>query len=701
MFCWTYEDWCVAMAAYKKGDMANYNSYIARARYYLNQLDPATKWMRPRLDDGSWWSNNGTWDPSMPNFFQEGDSYKYTWVLHDIQGIINQMGGDSQTSQKIDAVFDGHYAHSNEPSHHLGYLYNFVGEPSKTQYQVRKIMVEKYNGYLDGDDDLGQMSAWYVLSALGIYSFCPGSGQYVIGSPMFNNAIIHMPGGKNFTITANNNSGTNVYIQNATMNGSAYNKCYITFSDLAAGGNLTFTMGATPSNWGSSTRPYSLSTPAPTLPPPTPGPTPLGGLVVSLYQDDNFNGAVAKFTPGTYTTADIIARGGGDNWATSVKVTYGFKVTLYDGNNCTGNSIVKTLDDASLVNDGFNDLVSSLKVESAFATSTPIPTPGATATPTPIPGGTDLCTGGTVAASGENAPNESKEKAFDDATSSKWLVFADLGWIQYDFAGENAYAVNQYTITSANDSPERDPKNWYLKGSNDGSTWTTIDTRSGEVFSSRFQKKTYSFSNGAAYKIYRLDITSNYDPSTANSTQLSEIEMFGSSGSTPTPTPTSGPTATPTPSGVTVKANFENTIEGWTGLNTAAGPWSVTEWAYNGSYSLKADFNLANNAACELHKTANDNFTGKTQLKAVVRHATYGITGGMTAKIYVKTGSGWTWYDGGAVAINSGTGGTILTLNLSGVANLDQVKEYGVEYRAGSSGASGSTSIYIDYVTIQ
>ena len=303
------------------------------------------------------------------------------------------------------------------------------------------------------------------------------------------------------------------------------------------------------------------------------------------------------------------------------------------------------------------------------------------------------------------------------------MVFADLGWIQYDFAGENAYAVNQYTITSANDFPERDPKDWYFKGSNDGATWTTLDTRSGEVFSSRFQKKTYSFSNGAAYKIYRLDITSNYNPPTANSTQLSEIEMFGSGGSTPTPTPTATPTptstgavtapptptptptpaatATPTPSGVTVKANFENTIEGWTGLNIAAGPWSVTEWASNGSYSLKADVNLSNNATYELHKTANDNFTGKSQLKAVVRHSTSGTTGGMTAKIYVKTGSGWTWYDGGAVAINSGTGGTVLTLNLSGVANLDQVKEYGVEYRAGSSGASGSTSIYIDYVTLQ
>ena len=184
-------------------------------------------------------------------------------------------------------------------------------------------------------------------------------------------------------------------------------------------------------------------------------------------------------------------------------------------------------------------------------TSTPGPTN--TPTPTPPPGSTDLCTGGTVAASGENASNEAKEKAFDDATSSKWLVFADLGWIQYDFSGENAYAVNQYTITSANDAPERDPKDWYFKGSNDGSTWTTLDTRNGEVFASRFQKKTYSFSNGDAYKIYRLDITSNYDPATANSAQLSEIEMFGSSGSTPTPTPTAtptptlGPTNTPTP----------------------------------------------------------------------------------------------------------------------------------------------------------
>ena len=169
---------------------------------------------------------------------------------------------------------------------------------------------------------------------------------------------------------------------------------------------------------------------------------------------------------------------------------------------------------------------------------------GGSTPPIPTPGPQDLCTGGTITASAENAPNEDKTKAFDNTTSTKWLAFASTGWIQYDFAGTTAYAVNKYTVSSANDYPTRDPKNWTLKGSNDGTNWTTVDTRTNVTFASRFQTQTFTFTNTTAYQMYRLDISAN---SGDVSLQLSEIEMFGASGSTPTPGATATPTPTPTP----------------------------------------------------------------------------------------------------------------------------------------------------------
>lgn len=165
-------------------------------------------------------------------------------------------------------------------------------------------------------------------------------------------------------------------------------------------------------------------------------------------------------------------------------------------------------------------------------------------------------------------------------------------------------------------------------------------------------------------------------------------------GTTPTPTPTTG-TGT-----ATVLANFEGgNLEGWTGYNQKAGPWSVTEWAANGSYSLKADVNLAGQQT-ELRSTGGRNFSGKTALKASVKHAPWGTMGsGMTAKIFIKTGSGWTWYSSNAVAINSSSA-TVLTLNLSGIANLGDVKEIGVEFTSAAN-SSGSSAVYVDYVTLQ
>ena len=170
---------------------------------------------------------------------------------------------------------------------------------------------------------------------------------------------------------------------------------------------------------------------------------------------------------------------------------------------------------------------------------------GGTTPPAATGKGLDRCTGGTITASAENTPNEGKDRAFDSNFSTKWLTFATTGWLQYDFAGTTAYAINKYSITSANDVPARDPKNWTLKGSNDGTNFTTLDTRTNVTWSSRFQKQTFTCSNTTPYQMYRLDISAN---SGDVSLQLSELEIFDN-GATPGPTPTTGPTATPTPTG--------------------------------------------------------------------------------------------------------------------------------------------------------
>lgn len=169
----------------------------------------------------------------------------------------------------------------------------------------------------------------------------------------------------------------------------------------------------------------------------------------------------------------------------------------------------------------------------------------------PAPSG-NRCIGGTITASGENTPNEGKDRAFDGNYSTKWLAFSSTGWLQYDFAGTSTYAINQYSITSANDYSSRDPKNWTLKGSNDGSSWTTVDTRTNVTFANRFQKQTFSFTNSYLYQMYRLEISANNG---GGELQIGEVEMFGpASGATPTPGPT--PTPTPTPIQVSLSSYY-------------------------------------------------------------------------------------------------------------------------------------------------
>jgi predicted alpha-1,2-mannosidase len=286
---YAYDDFCAYQLAKATGNHY-YEKLFARQMYnYTNVFDPKANFMRGRLANGEWVPN---FDPiEWGGAFTEGNSWQYTWsVFHDIKGLINLIGGENKFNAKLDSFFTilptikygsygqeihemkemvlakmGQYAHGNQPTQHVPYLYNFSGQPWKAQKQARMVTSQLYNatekGY-PGDEDQGQMSSWYVLSALGIYSVCPGTDEYVIGSPVFKKATIRLENGKTFTIQANNNSSQNVYIKNATLNGKLYDINYIRYQDINRGGILQFDMSNEPNvNRGISeaAKPFSLT----------------------------------------------------------------------------------------------------------------------------------------------------------------------------------------------------------------------------------------------------------------------------------------------------------------------------------------------------------------------------------------------------------------------------------------------------------
>lgn len=267
-----YDDFCAYQLAKMTGNKF-YEEVFARQIYnYKNVYDPSVGFMRGRKLDGSW-ADFDAFEWGGP--YCEGNAWHYNWsVFHDVQGLIDLTGGDERFVAKIDSVFAlpgivkygtygtkihemlemelakmGQYAQGNQPIQHMIYLYSYAGQPWKTQYWIRQVMDRLYNssenGY-PGDEDQGGMSSWYVLSALGIYSVCPGTDEYVLGSPKFRKATITMEDGKKFVIEAKGNSKDNVYIQNATLNGKRHTRNYIHYSDILNGGVLELQMGNQP-----------------------------------------------------------------------------------------------------------------------------------------------------------------------------------------------------------------------------------------------------------------------------------------------------------------------------------------------------------------------------------------------------------------------------------------------------------------------
>lgn len=290
-----YDDWCIAQLAKDLGKEHDFELFAKRANNYKNLWDENTQFMRPKKSDGSWLpelykseqkivkdgdhSYYKYFDPLLvgrrPNrHYTESNAWQYIWsVQHDINGLINLFGGDKQFVNKLDTFFEmspvitppkyvgvvgtiGQYVHGNQPSHHVSYLYNYVGQPWKTQKRVRQIMEEMYRtgpGGLCGNEDMGSLSSWYVLSALGFYPVTPGSPNYVIGSPLIGKASIKISNESTFVIEAKNNSKNNVFIQSVSLNGKPLTKTWLSHSEITKGGLLVFEMGSEPNKkWGNS-----------------------------------------------------------------------------------------------------------------------------------------------------------------------------------------------------------------------------------------------------------------------------------------------------------------------------------------------------------------------------------------------------------------------------------------------------------------
>lgn len=259
-----YDDYAAADMAKRMGKEEEAAYFAKRADYYKNLFDPSTKFMRPKKADGTWKSpfnpSQVGHSESIGGDYTEGNAWQYTWhVQHDVPGLIALFGGEEAFLQKLDSVFTvklettqadvtgliGQYAHGNEPSHHVAYLYTLAGRPERTQELIHQIFDTQYlpkpNG-LCGNDDCGQMSAWYMFSAMGFYPVNPVSGEYVFGAPQFPKFTLHLADGKTFTILAEGLSEEHKYIDSITLNGKPYTKNYITHEDILRGGTLVYKM---------------------------------------------------------------------------------------------------------------------------------------------------------------------------------------------------------------------------------------------------------------------------------------------------------------------------------------------------------------------------------------------------------------------------------------------------------------------------
>lgn len=263
----------VAKVAKLLGKKDDYEYFFNRSRSYKKYYDPETRFLRAVDTDGKFrLPFNPFFAEHRTNDYTEGNAWQYTFLVpHDVKGLIKLFGSDKAFMSKLDSLFfvegwagdnaspdmsgmTGQYAHGNEPSHHVIYMYNYAGRPDKAAPLLRKMLNEMYLDQpdgLSGNEDVGQMSAWYILSSVGLYQVDPVGGRFVIGSPLFDKATVNVGGGKTFTVVAKNNSDKNIYVQSARLNGKTLKNSYVDFNDIRRGGTLELVMGPKPSKWAS------------------------------------------------------------------------------------------------------------------------------------------------------------------------------------------------------------------------------------------------------------------------------------------------------------------------------------------------------------------------------------------------------------------------------------------------------------------
>ena len=270
---YAYDDYCISVLAEAVGDYKNYQKYTRLAKAYALYFDPSVRFMRGVDSDGNW---RTPFNPKASNHrnddYCEGNAWQWTWfVPHDVEGLVELMGGEDAFVGKLDSLFTadstiegelvsadisgliGQYAHGNEPSHHVIHLYNYANRPWKTQELIDRVFKEQYRNEpdgLSGNEDCGQMSAWYILNSMGFYQVCPGKPVYSIGRPLFDRVDISLPDRNVFSIVTKNNSSENKYIKSVTLNGRPLDEPFLNHQDIARGGTLEIVMSAEPTKWG-------------------------------------------------------------------------------------------------------------------------------------------------------------------------------------------------------------------------------------------------------------------------------------------------------------------------------------------------------------------------------------------------------------------------------------------------------------------
>ncbi|MDQ1654074.1 MAG: hypothetical protein QOI35_3274 [Cryptosporangiaceae bacterium] len=412
----------------------NIEYFRNRAQNYVHLFDPNVNFFQGKDEKGNWRLTPDKYDPRVWGFdYTETDGWNFAFSApQDGQGLANLYGGKDKLASKLDTFFStpetaqftgsyggvihemieardvrmGQYGHSNQVSHHITYMYDYAGQPSKTQAKVRDVLQRLYSGSdigqgYTGDEDNGEQSAWAIFSSLGFYPLVVGDDKYAVGSPLFKKATVNLENGKKIVINAPNNSAKNVYIQGMKVNGNKWGRTYLRHDTLAAGATIDFDMGPNPSSWGTG----------------------------------------ADQAPPSITTGPAV--------------------------------------------------------------------------PNPLADSADLATG--VATGSDNT---STNALFDNTSDTRVTFTSATPWVQYQYNGPRQRAV-YYTLTSGDKAG--DPTGWVLKGSYNGKTWTTLDTRTAQKFDSRLQTKAFKVANPNAYPLYRLEITGNTGETT---TSLAELELL-------------------------------------------------------------------------------------------------------------------------------------------------------------------------------